>query len=312
MQNPFHLVLGSYPLLRFAIPPFLIILVSKILFSQIAFDFPQYTHALARMVAQTPPDPLSTIALHEAKARLLWLISALLYFFISFGLIAYLWFLIKKYSGKYAFALFMLCSLLAGAEIFFLLLSDPEFSPIHHIFLFSYDTLSASALFPAHTLNLIHRLLDIINILAIFIPFFIIVCACSIVKQHDQFPDKSASQFKDFRELIQSSSALMIAGIIHMQLWLSWPISLSEPLSINTEAKTLIITILQYWGVCYSLTIAALYLPIRLHFENHHPLADNDKNIHYSISQKILQITSILGPSLVGAIAPELTNILTI
>ena len=110
-----------------------------------------------------------------------------------------------------------------------------------------------------------------------------------------------------------------------MQLWLSWPLSLTTDFAGRNGLRQVISTIIQYWGICYSLTIAALYLPIATYLRNKarsfcptHDLIGGQENsqqwqdanpLIQSATAQIPQIVAILGPMLVGSLSPAMADI---
>ncbi len=310
--------------IKFAIPPLLTILLGKLLFETLAFDFPQLNSPLINKLALNETAASTDISLYELKARLLWLSSVLLYFFVNLGFICFLWTVLKKTKQSEFLTLLLITACLACMDLIYFALSKSDRSPLVNIFHFSFDTLSASGLFSPLRLTSIHSVLNIINLLAIVIIPFSIVSGCCIIKQKASDLHQVNKQFLLLKEFIKGASAILIVGIIHMQLWLSWPLSLSPKLPELEKMKSIIAMIIQYWGICYSLTIAAFYLPVAAHLrhialeieykhdsaninEHNKQLSNTLSLIQPSITQ-LTQVAVMLGPMLVGTISPALTN----
>lgn len=310
--------------LRFAVLPILTILFGKYLFETLFFDFPLLNNNILNYLSTSHEINYSSIYFYEQKARLLWLSSVLLYFFTCIGFFIFLWSLLKKVASTDLLILVIISSSLSVIEIIYVLNVDPVNSPIISIFRFTFDSLAAANVFSPVKLLIVHYILDFINFFAIIVVPFSILTGCCIVKQNTSDILQLNKQIKLLKEFVEGSSAVMIAGIIHMQLWLYWPLSLMHDFAEINELKNVISAIIQYWGVCYSLTIAALYLPVAIYLrrkvlsnynsldfkknqENSQQL-QNSKPFIQSAMSRLPEIVAILGPMLVGSISPAMTN----
>ncbi len=305
---------------RFAILPLLTILLGKFLFEILAFDFPQLSTQVSHYVVAKSTTSTSLEMLQESKARLLWTSSALVYFFVNSCFFIFLWHTFNKVFHSKKCLLVFIASFLSIIEIIFLFSIDSFSSPLHYIFFFSFDALTTSKLYSHEQLTFIYYILSLINFIAITVVPFSVITACGIVLQKPTNIAQINKQFVLLKDFINGSSAVMIAGIIHMQLWLSWPLSFIIDSSHINELENFISTIIQYWGICYSLTIAALYLPIAAYLRNkEEELALTTEQIstktpQYGQSTKnnFPQIIAILGPIIVGSFSAMLTDIFTV
>ncbi len=310
--------------LQFAVPPVIIILLGKWFFEVLAFDFPQHTQDLLSHLEEMDSSVLLTLSLQESKARLQWLSSAILYLFVNGGFFILLWTLIKKHAYDKRFKVLISVALMSGLEILYLFITNADHSPIYNIFHFTYRSVSITGFLSASTLYFIHSLLNVINFLAIIAAPYVIITSCCIIREQATQPEQLTEQSLHFKELIQGASAVMVVGIIHMQLWLSWPLSLTSELPHINEMKGIILAVIQYWGICYTLTIAALYLPVSAHLRkkalimtstassvNMGSRTHPDSSFQ-SFSSQITQIAAIMGPMLVGSIVPSLTDIFSL
>lgn len=320
MKNRISLLLQTFAYLRFSILPIATILLCKYLFEALILDFPLLSEYIKSQLLINNQAISTTILLYEFKARLLWLSSVLLYFFITLCFFYFLWHILKKVARTDRLTLIMAALFFSAIEIIYLCTVDIASSPLNNMFRFPYDSLTAANIFGSGILSLIYYILGSINFIAIFIVFFSIAAGCCISKQAATEISILNKQFQLLKDLIKGASAVMIAGIIHMQLWLSWPLSLTPDLAKTAELKDIISTIILFWGVSFSLTIAALYLPIAAHLRNkansfydaNSQSEQQNSPLFQSSSAQITQIVTILGPMLVGTIGPALSGILSV
>jgi hypothetical protein len=324
MNNHSIFILHIQPSLRFAILPIVIVLLGKYLFEALILDFPLLNEYIKSQLFINNRALSTTILLHEFKARLLWLTSVLLYFFVNICFFYFLWNILKKVTRKDRLTFIVIALFFSVIEIIYLCSTETISSPLNNIFRFPFSSLAAANLFSPTKLSLIFYILGIINFVAILAVFFSIIAGCCIIRLPSTDIIQLNKQFIILKDLVRGASAIMIAGIIHMQLWLSWPLSLTPNFANLTELKNVISTIILFWGVCFSLTIAALYLPIATHFRNKaisfyesDTPTINTKNkqdwrqdnpLFKSPSAQISQIVTILGPMLVGTIGPALST----
>lgn len=308
--------------LRFFFPPFLTFILGNILFELLAFSFLRLNQTLIYNLPSI--DAISAgVKLHEIKARLLWATSVMLYFFIIIRFTLFIWTTLKTSVTKSTLLFFiLLASVIFLVEIVYLATVSPSESPIASIFHFTFTTLATSGLFTATQLATLQHTLDIINITALLITPFSIVTGCCIMHRIPSTLLKKPAYFlnrsKQLNKLIAFSSITMVIGIIHMQLWLSWPLSLVPESSQITQLHAVILITCQYWGIFYSLVIASLYFPTANYLSHHATLAllqSNDEtlrrdpsvwlkknNMQFSLSSpSISQIITIIAPMLVGS-----------
>ncbi len=247
---------------RFIIAPFAILISGKVLFEFFAFKFPELNQSLIPLL----PQNLSSVSFLETKARLQWLSSVMLYFFVVSIFITFIINNLRNKLAKSTFWLFITLVLIFSIfEILYLLLIEPSTSPIVSIFHFTFDTLTASGLYSEYQLDLITITLSIINLLAIIVVPLGIMAGCCIMSQQNTFFESPLSQLihqsKQIKNLLTGGSTVMVIGIVHMQLWFNWPLSLLPDETLCHQIKAITFSVSQYWGLIYTLTMAALYFP---------------------------------------------------
>jgi len=311
---------STFSSLKFAIPSILTVILGKYLFETLAFDLPALNDQLINSLVISDKAIPKSISLLELKARLLWLTGVLLYIFVNLGFFSFLWGILKKNKYSEILTLLLITSFLIAIDLIYILILNPDASPLVHIFHFNFDTLTASGLLSPIKLSAVKYIVNIVNFIAIIMVPFSIIIGCCIVKQKYENLAQVNKQFLLLKDFINGASAIMVVGIIHMQLWLSWPLSLTPELANLNNLKDVIATLIQYWGIFFTLTIAALYLPIAAHlrskaykFINEPDSLDNNNNsnqaLYQSATSKLPQIAALLSPMLVGSVSPALASV---
>ena len=63
-----------------------------------------------------------------------------------------------------------------------------------------------------------------------------------------QEPEYLLNQSKQLKKLITGGSEVMVIGIIHMQLWLNWPLSFVEEIPEIGQLQSVTLLACKYWG----------------------------------------------------------------
>lgn len=316
--------------LRFFLPAFLTLILAKTLFELLAFNYLDFNQILIQKTF-LPLDSKGQIAtqLNEFKARLMWATSAMVYFFIIAGFGGVLWNILKKASTKSVLLFIVIASTITAVETGYLLSVDASASPIASIFSFTFSALSDSARYTATQLLIIHSTLDAINLLSFLVTPFGILAVCCIMHEIPLTLHKDAKYYLGRSELLKKvitgGSAVMVIGIIHMQLWLNWPLSFVGESKEIVQLKSVTLLICQYWGASYSLIIAAVYLPAASYLSDqatqtllqgndetlkHNPSKWlNENNMALSPINSLPQILAVLAPLLAGSFGSSLSEL---
>lgn len=317
--------------LIFLVPPILTLFLGKLLFELFAFNFSELNQAIVQNISQLSQDSTIDITFKEMKARLLWVSSVIVYFFVCSGFIVFIWHMITRHlTPKKRLLYFALAAIFLTLEIgYILFFADSENSPLLAIFRFTYNTLAASNIYTLQELTHIETTLTIINFIAIIVTPLGILTGCCIMQQNPgpSIPEllHLSSQAKHLKDLILGGSAVMVIGLIHMKLWLSWPLSFISDPGLLDQLEVISVTISQYWGITYSLIIAAMYLPAAFYLSekarnvishsNNDALKNNPEQ--WLVQNKMLisptaqlpQLVTILSPMLVGSFGSALSSL---
>ena len=317
---------------RFIVAPLLTLLIGKVVFELLAFNFPDLNQPLIADFTKIKEIPTAVI-LNETKARLLWGTSIIVYFFMFTGFAAFICRMLRRSPTKSALLLFISISgLISLVEIIYLNLVDAAKSPLVTIFRFTFDFLVSSGFYSDNELLIIHTILTLINLLAFLVAPFGIMTGCCIMQKRPISSitdlDYLLCQSKRLKELLIGSSAVMVIGIVHMHLWLKWPLSLVLDGAIAKQLEAIILAVSQYWGIIYTLTIAALYLPAAKYLCEQTRtmiMAGNDEDakkdpdkwltdakILVSPTAQLPQLVAVFAPMLVGSFGSSLGNLIQV
>ncbi len=315
----------------FLIPPFFTLVLGSVLFELVAFNFPALNDVLITCLSGLKRGVSLEIRLNESKARLLWLTSVNVYFLICAGFASFIWhaFRHSALDGKLlvyiGFAL-----LFSFTEMAYLIyMADSLTSPLLNIFGFTYNALVESKMYSSHELLVIKSTLNVINFVAINVTPFGIVAGCCIMQKS---PDDSMTkldllryQSRHLKDLLLGGSAVMVIGLVHMKLWLNWPLSFIVAVELRSQLEIITLTICQYWGVIYTLIMAALYMPAAIFLSEEARIVimqGNDEEMKknpglwlsenkmlISPTGQLPQLVTILTPMLVGSFGSSLSNL---
>lgn len=316
--------------LRFLIAPFGVLLLGKILFELLAFKFPELNLHLIAPFSENK-EFTATISFQETKARLLWVTSVVMYLFICAVFGAFIWNMLRQSLTRPTLFLFISVALFFSiTDIIYLSLIDSSKSPLVTIFRFTFDSLYASGEYSENELNIIYLTLLLINLLAILVAPFGILTGCCIMNKYQTAPnttlDNLLNQSKQIKGLLAGGSAVMVVGIAHMQLWLNWPLSFVLDDSVRQQIEAITLAVSQYWGVIYTLTMAALYLPAAFSLterarriikveKNENTIINSElwlkeNNMLLSLNAQLPQLVAVLAPMLLGSFGSTLGNIM--
>lgn len=315
--------------LRFFIPSFLTLILAKILFELLAFNFLDLNQALIQHGSVVDKIP-AAVKLNEIKARLLWVTSVMVYFFIMVGFGSFIWNILRNSITKSTLLFFIvIASTISAIETSYLLNVESSKSPLASIFSFTFDALSGSGIFTSNQLIIVHTTLDAINLIGFLVVPFGLMAGCCIMHEIPFIAHKKPEYFlgrsEQLKKLINGGSAVMIIGVIHMQLWLNWPLTFVEETKEIVQLKSVTLSICQYWGVSYSLIIAAVYFPAASYLSDQAKLAilqgsdeelkqDPSKwliknNMMFSPIASLPQVIAVIAPMLAGSFGSSLSDL---
>lgn len=308
--------------LRFMIAPFFTLILGKLLFELLAFEFPALHGDLLDSIAALKQNPQQAILFSEFRARLLWLTSVIVYLIIYAGFFVLIWQTMRRtLNNKGLWLYWSISAFSVLVEIGYLQgIADASSSPLRAIFEFTFNTLTVSGIYSSSELTAIAAVLDIINLFAFVIAPLTIMTGCSIMQESvdPEIPELHALRLRSrhLKDLLTGASAIMVTGIIFMKVWLGWPLSFVTDTALQGHLEEITASIAQYWGITYTLTIVALYLPPAITLSNQARAviitgddAELKKNPEKWLSEnKLLPSPTAQLPQLIATIAPMLVG----
>ncbi len=322
MTNKGTLAKETLHTLRYMAAPFFTLILGKLLFELLAFEFPSLHSHLLGSIAALEQNPPQAILFSEFKARLLWLTSVIVYLIIYTGFFAFIWQTMTRTLNSKGLLLYLgITAFSVLVEIVYLQgIVDAATSPLRAIFEFTYNTLIVSGIYSRNELTVIAAVLDFINLFAFVIAPLTILTGCSIMQERadPEMPELDTLRMRSrhLKDLLTGASAIMVTGIIFMKVWLSWPLSFIIEAALHGQLETITLTIAQYWGITYTLTIVALYLPPAIALSNQARaviMAGNDADLKknpekWLSDNKLLPSPTAQMPQLIATIAPMLVG----
>ncbi|MGY6275897.1 hypothetical protein [Methylomonas sp. MgM2] len=306
--------------LFFAIPPLLTYLFSSFILEFGGLGFGNIRYALPAMESQSV---ISTTILSINDARVVWLSSVLLFITVACAVIAISLLTLYKTLDRKGFSNFVVVGIALGiGGLMQLAFSIRPDSNLRLIFQLTYDSICAANRFTETETAAIAALVSIVNMLAVIVPPFLMLACCS----QTILPDAKVTDPRHFlfsrmnklKLLIHFGSAMLVAGSLHMLLWLRFPIAFVADAELHKAIGTWALSLTLYCGMTYSLMLAGLYVPCSMKLihnteillkQRMPELSDSDimewKNKHgFSTSplQQIPQIIAALAPTLAGPI----------
>lgn len=214
----------------------------------------------------------------------------------------------------------LIAATITAVEIIYFINVESSESPLASIFSFTFDSLSSSKLFTTNELFIIHTTLDVVNFIAFVVVPFVIMAGCCSMRQIPMTtligPEYILYQSGQLKKLVTGASAIMVIGIIHMQLWLNWPLTFIEKSQETALLESINLAVCQYWGVTYTLSIAALYLPTANYLSDQAKITienGKDEKLKQDPSKWLIENKMILSPAaqlpqIIAVIAPMLVG----
>ena len=193
--------------------------------------------------------------------------------------------------------------------------------------MFTFKTLTTSGRFEAGQLGSIQTVIDSINIFATVIPVVGVIASCSTVvpcmAQGKEGADYCANQMRYLKELMNAGSAMLLVGILHMSIWLRWPAAFLGDKKLVEDINNFSLAVSTFWGVAFTLLIAAYYIPAARTlnrrakaaladvYDDPHELREwlKENNLEMSTASQIREIVTISGPLLAGSLSTSLLGI---
>ncbi|WP_374089481.1 hypothetical protein [Methylomicrobium lacus] len=256
----------------------------------------------------------------EYKSQILWLSSSLLSI-IAYG-VALIWSSIifaRCCRPAHSIHLLVAGTAIISFNLLLLIKADSTNAIYNHIFDTTYQALRVCPLISLTMLNMVHHVILLINLLATVAPVFILIAiSCAIASPTDT-ENLDLKFFVDrmnyLKQGIMIGSLILLFGLIHMDVWMQWPVELIEAPDIKDKVQSSLVVISQFWGIAYSLILISFYATAvyfwryrtSLYLVLSSPQTDisawlDDNGFTFSWHKHVLQIGTMLTPFLAGSL----------
>jgi hypothetical protein len=321
----------SHRELLYLVPPLLVYLFASFLFELSVIDPAVYIIDKLAPAVKASASPSLPHLLTELKARYIWLASALLNIIIPVMSIAIAISTIKLYLRRWHLAWTVIIGIILSlGNIGYLLYGAHVKNALYElIFGFTYMMLIRSEMFSDVFLLHVYIIILIINILASVTPIILLLAVCATLRLPTApcklHPDYLAKRMRRLKEVINVGSAFLVFGILHMSMWLNWTASLVTDPALSSKIAGVAWSIAAYWGVAFTLVLAATYVPATVYLQNQavkqisrgktamEPKEAekwlNEHGFSFTLSNQLTQCISIMAPILAAPISSILKSV---
>lgn len=202
----------------------------------------------------------------EARLRVLWLTSVLLYFILAIAVIVTSVRVLQSSLTPKGFKLaLVLWTGLSCAGLGHLAYASSNDTALGAIFRFTFESLQNSHFFKPLELAHIRVMVYIVNVLAAIAPFAIALAASACLAPMAAadprlYLQRLADRSRQLKTVVNLGSALLAAGVLHMQAWLRWPIVFVDDAKLAYAMNDWSLALTIFIGTIFSLMIACVYI----------------------------------------------------
>ena len=321
--------------LFFVVCPLVVALISIALFRATNDPFDIGLTQAAGAVGAALLDPAAEgywgLLAGERRARLLWQTSVVILVVISLAAVCIsLWMIWASTTGRDRRTLLLVLAGLAATMIVFMWDNDVSLEYMRKSVL--EPTVGAAlraseSSFSLDVFALLRRFTNSLSTLATIALVFAIVATTQLQGAPDRdagFEQRArhlSEQVKRLHVLLYTSAAVLVAIILSMGSWLLWPVSVAGSPELETHLLDVASGIGLFWGVSFTLVLAAAYLPSALSLNTRirklrslefstevAPTAEQRQSamarfgLNESIFVQVVRLTAILSPMFSGAL----------
>ncbi|NNC88894.1 MAG: hypothetical protein HKN82_10600 [Akkermansiaceae bacterium] len=244
------------------VPPLAVFLLAILLFSLVAFDIDLLTEHREGFAAAG-----SVNRFVETNARIGWLTSVLIFYTAFLGGGIYSLRVICRYRRGRRKRVLVGAGLLTGVAVLVYLAYSGQvrnnFSFICH---FTLEILGESGFYDRGEMGAIRGVVSVLNVLSGVVPVLgLMAMACAVQRAEPSLNpgpvEELESQMGRLKTIIGVSSAIMVAGILHMVAWVRWPAAFASSPEYAGQISDFAERMGLYWGAAFSLIIATFYVP---------------------------------------------------
>ncbi len=251
--------------LAFAVLPLSIYALAMVIFEQGDFGSMALESKLAA-IAHAAKDHSALVLFTEGRFRVLWLSSVLLYYVLTVAVIVTCILVLKKSLTPKGFKqALVLWAALSCIDMGYLVYAAENDTALGAIFRFTFESLQNSHFFKPLELAHIRNMVYIVNLMAAIAPFAIaLAAAASLTPMAATDPRRHlqhlADRSRQLKTVVNLGSALLVAGVLHMQAWLRWPIVFVNDARLADAMNDWSLALTTFVGSVFSLMIACVYI----------------------------------------------------
>jgi hypothetical protein len=251
--------------LAFAALPISIYALAMVILEQGDFGSMALESKLAA-IAHAAKDHSALELFAEGRLRLLWLSSVLLYYILAVAVIVTCILVLQRSltpkGFKQALVLWTALSCVGLGHLAYVAGND---TALGAIFRFTFESLQNSHFFKPLELTHIWNMVCIVNLLAAIAPFAVSLAAAAcltpiVAVDPHQYLQRLADRSHQLKTVVNLGSALLVAGVLHMQAWLRWPIVFVDDAKLANAMNDWNLALTTFIGSVFSLMIACIYI----------------------------------------------------
>ncbi len=306
--------------LRFAVAPLVVFVLAQIVFELAGHDLASLAGA-----QQVGPEPART---DELAARMRWATSVLIFLAVALASLVGAGALLASHVPAAVQRRYVVTFLvLTGGSLVHLVLSSELRSAFSAIYFFTYEQLAACGCMAPAELARYARTEIAVNVLAAVTPMLLLLATCAVLEPDGLDGQPALRVLQDrmrrLKRLLNFASALLVAGMLNMSLWLRWPGALTADGGAASVPVTDAVTF--FWGTVFTLVIISLYVPASMRLNRRatallerYPEAKGSARdtaewlerhgLSLTPTQQLPQVMAMLAPMLVGSAGSTLAG----
>lgn len=202
----------------------------------------------------------------EGRLRVLWLSSVLLYYILAVAVIVICILALKNSLTSKGFKqALVLWAALSCIEIGHLVYAASNDMALGSIFRFTFESLQNSHFYKPLQLAHIRNMVYIVNLIAAIAPIAVALAAAASLAPLDvtdpsQYLRRLMARSRQLKTVVNLGSAFLVAGVLHMQAWLRWPIVFVDNTKLAEAMNDWSLALTTFVGGVFSLMIACIYI----------------------------------------------------
>jgi len=251
--------------LAFAALPISIYALAMVILEQGDFGSMALVSKLAA-IAHAAKDHSALELFLEGRLRVLWLSSVLLYYILAIAVIVNSTLVLQRSLTPKGFKQALgLWAALSCVGLGHLAYAAGNGTALGAIFRFTFESLQNSHFFKPLELAHIRNMVYIVNILSAIAPFAIALAAAAsltpmVAFDPRQYLQRLADRSHQLKTVVNLGAALLVAGVLHMQAWLRWPIVFVDDAKLASAMNDWSLALTTFIGSVFSLMIACIYI----------------------------------------------------